>query len=93
VLLNSKKRFADVKLADFGLSALIRLGEAGYDPEESSKRKQYIGLKDMWGTKEYFAPEVIDMAYVFVVLCYCSSFLLFLFVTSPIHLLPPACIP
>lgn len=63
VLLSSKKRMCDVKLADFGLSALIRLGEGGYDPNESSKRKQYVGLKDMWGTKEYFAPEVIDMTY------------------------------
>ena len=63
VLLSSKKRMCDVKLADFGLSALIRLGEGGYDPEESSKRKQYVGLRDMWGTKEYFAPEVIDMTY------------------------------
>lgn len=63
VLLSSKKRQCDVKLADFGLSALIRLGEDGYDPEESSKRKQYVGLKELWGTKEYFAPEVIDRSY------------------------------
>ena len=52
-----------VKIADFGLSALIRLGENGYDEEESAKRKRYRGLQDMWGTKEYFAPELIDQAY------------------------------
>ena len=63
ILLSAKGRQSNVKLADFGLSALIRLGEQGYDPEESSKRKKYTGLRDMWGTKEYFAPEVIDQAY------------------------------
>jgi serine/threonine protein kinase len=53
----------ECKLADFGLSALVRLGEDGYDPDESGKRKLYTGLRDMWGTKEYFAPEVIAMKY------------------------------
>jgi len=53
----------DVKIADFGLSALVRIDEDGYDPEESGKRKRYDALKDMWGTKEYFAPEVINQAY------------------------------
>lgn len=62
ILLSNDGPNCDVKIADFGLSALIRLGE-GYDPEESSKRKQYIQLNDMWGTKEYFAPELINQAY------------------------------
>ena len=53
----------EIKIADFGLSALVRLGEGGYDPDESSKRKAYKGLKEVWGTKEYFAPEVIDASY------------------------------
>jgi serine/threonine protein kinase len=52
-----------MKIADFGLSALVRLDEGGYDAEESGKRKNYRLLKDMWGTKEYFAPEVIEQAY------------------------------
>ena len=52
-----------MKIADFGLSALVRIGEDGYDVEESSKRKKYKGLTEMWGTKEYFAPELIDQAY------------------------------
>jgi serine/threonine protein kinase len=54
---------ADVKIADFGLSALVRLDEDGYNAGESGKRKRYKNLKEMWGTKEYFAPEVIDQAY------------------------------
>jgi len=53
----------EVKLADFGLSALVRLDEDGYDAEESGKRKRYTHLKEMWGTAEYFAPEVINQAY------------------------------
>ena len=38
----------EVKIADFGLSALVRIGEDGYDVEESSKRKKYKGLTEMW---------------------------------------------
>jgi len=53
----------DVKIADFGLSALVRIDEEGYDAEESGKRKRYKALKEMWGTKEYFAPEVVEQAY------------------------------
>lgn len=53
----------DLKIADFGLSALVRIGEGGYDAEESSKRKSYCELREMWGTKEFFAPELIDQAY------------------------------
>jgi len=54
---------SDLKIADFGLSALVRLDEDGYDAAESSKRKNFRKLTDMWGTKEYFAPEVIEMGY------------------------------
>jgi serine/threonine protein kinase len=53
----------DIKIADFGLSALVRIDEDGYDAEESGKRKRYSSLTDMWGTKEYFAPELIEQAY------------------------------
>ena len=52
-----------IKIADFGLSALVRLGVKGYDPDESNKRKKFKELTDMWGTKEYFAPEMIRQAY------------------------------
>ncbi len=37
----------EVKLADFGLSALVRLDEDGYDAEESGKRKRYTHLKEV----------------------------------------------
>lgn len=63
ILLSNNSPNADLKIADFGLSALVRLNEDGYDADESSKRKSYSLLHDMWGTKEYFAPEVIDQNY------------------------------
>lgn len=37
----------EVKIADFGLSALVRLDEDGYDAEESGKRKRYSALKEV----------------------------------------------
>lgn len=63
ILLSNMKPEAEIKIADFGLSALVRLGEGGYDPDESNKRKRYCGLHETWGTREYFAPELIDQAY------------------------------
>ena len=62
VLLSSKKRQCEVKLADFGLSALIRLGEDGYDPGEQQAQALCRPERAL-GHKEYFAPEVIDRAY------------------------------
>jgi serine/threonine protein kinase len=38
---------SDLKIADFGLSALVRINEDGYDAEESGKRKKYSLLKDV----------------------------------------------
>lgn len=38
------------------------MGEYGYT-EDSFKRKNYAELTEMWGTKEMFAPELIDQAY------------------------------
>lgn len=46
ILLSDNGPNCDVKIADFGLSALVRLGD-GYDPEESSKRKQFKQLKEV----------------------------------------------
>jgi len=63
ILLSGQGASCEAKIADFGLSALVRIDEDGYDPEESGKRKNYTALRDMWGTKEYFAPEVINQAY------------------------------
>jgi serine/threonine protein kinase len=53
----------EIKIADFGLSAFVGVGEVGFDKEESLNRKRYRELRDMWGTKEYFAPELIQRAY------------------------------
>lgn len=46
----------EIKIVDFGLSALVLIGH-GYDPETSSKRKKYIHLLEPWGTPGYMAPE------------------------------------
>lgn len=53
----------EIKIADFGLSAFVGVGEVGFDKEEGLNRKRYKELRDMWGTKEYFAPELIQRAY------------------------------
>ena len=63
VLLSGNVHTGEVKIADFGLSALVKLGANGYDRTESSKRKEYKGLREMWGTASYFAPELIGGAY------------------------------
>jgi len=63
ILMSGTGATCEMKIADFGLSALVRIDEQGYDAEESGKRKNYRQLHDMWGTKEYFAPEVIEQAY------------------------------
>lgn len=41
----------EVKIADFGLSCILPLGEDGYDPDHSCKRKKYDKCDDMWGTR------------------------------------------
>ncbi len=49
----------EVRIADFGLSAIVRLGENGYDVTRSSKRKLFTDLHEPWGTAEYEAPELL----------------------------------
>lgn len=63
ILLHGGSNGSYVKLADFGLSALVQVGTRGYDPNESSKRKQYTGLRERWGTPMFYAPELIDGKY------------------------------
>ena len=46
------------KIADFGLSAIIPK-----IPKTSTKMKKYKKLKEVWGTKAYFAPEIYKKAY------------------------------
>ena len=36
-----------MKIADFGLSALVRIGEDGYHNSKSSRRKLYTGLHEV----------------------------------------------
>jgi serine/threonine protein kinase len=45
------------KITDFGLSTVIDV------PSSSQRRKSYNKLKQIWGTKENFAPEVYNQAY------------------------------
>jgi hypothetical protein len=47
VVLQGPVDTCEVKIADFGLSALVRLDEDGYDAEESGKRKRYTHLKEV----------------------------------------------
>jgi len=63
ILLQRVGTVLEVKIADFGLSAICRIGEDGYDADSSVKRKKYSKCRELWGTKEYFAPELINRAY------------------------------
>lgn len=63
ILIKGDREYGDVKIADFGLSALVHMNTRGYDRSQSSKRKEFTGLKECWGTPTYYAPEVIDCAY------------------------------
>ena len=63
ILLKRTQDSYDIKIADFGLSALVRIGEDGYHTGRSSRRKLYTGLHEPWGTAEYEAPELLNGAY------------------------------
>ena len=60
LLLSDSSHGGLVKIADFGLSALVQIGTKGYDPDESSKRKVFKGLRERWGTPMFYAPELIE---------------------------------
>jgi serine/threonine protein kinase len=66
ILLNGDVETGDAKIADFGLSALVRLGSKGYHCDDSAKRKRFNGLSDMWGTPTHYSPELISRAYGYV---------------------------
>lgn len=61
ILLLGEKTNGDIKIADFGLSALVRLGHDGYDIHDSTKRKGYNKLTEPWGTPLFYAPELIKV--------------------------------
>ena len=63
ILIKGNHEYGEVKIADFGLSALVRSENRSYDRNHSSKRKEFTGLQEMWGTACYFAPEVISRNY------------------------------
>jgi serine/threonine protein kinase len=52
-----------VKVADFGLSAVLDVATAERFKQFPATLKSYAKLKQMWGTTEYFAPEVYNKAY------------------------------
>ena len=45
------KDLMEVKIADFGLSCILPLGENGYDINHSVKRKKFDKCEEMWGTR------------------------------------------
>ena len=51
ILLQNVGDCLEVKIADFGLSAICELGVGGYDLEHSVKRKKYSACRELWGTK------------------------------------------
>jgi calcium-dependent protein kinase len=63
ILIKGDHEYGEVKLADFGLSALVQMSNSGYDRTASSKRKAFNGLREVWGTASYFAPELIARKY------------------------------
>eukprot|EP01032_Pedospumella_encystans_P010230 gene10230-11974_t len=59
---NGEKKYVP-KIADFGLSAVVGLNTNKDSMKMEREMKSFRKLKDMWGTKEYFAPEVYKKAY------------------------------
>jgi len=59
---NGEKKYVP-KIADFGLSAVVGLNTNKDTMKMEKEMKNFRKLKDMWGTKEYFAPEVYKRAY------------------------------
>ena len=52
-----------VKIADFGLSAVVAVRPNKNHSRETLAMKKLKLLREMWGTTEYFAPEVYQRAY------------------------------
>ena len=60
---HSGVREYNVKIADFGLSAVRDVKTSNSFQRSPTNLKNFHKLKEMWGTKEYFAPEVFKKAY------------------------------
>ena len=67
ILFNGDVETGTVKIADFGLSAQVALGNMGYHPTDSSKRKTYTGIHDRWGTgktvQTFSIPDLPHLAH------------------------------
>jgi len=61
LLLTEKDRNSDIKVGDFGLSAILPRG--AHDSSDKETMKCYNKLSDRWGTPQYFAPEMLRKAY------------------------------
>ena len=61
MLLTEKERTSDLKICDFGLSAVIPRAALDWGDKEAAKA--YKGLAEKWGTPQYFAPEMLWKAY------------------------------
>lgn len=70
-----------VKIADFGLSALASVKR---NENNSQKLKNLKALTEMWGTMEYFAPEIYEKAYGFQVDIWALGCILFEMLTGEI---------
>jgi len=65
ILLHGNIDNCDIKIADFGLSALVRLDENGYDAEESKKRKGMYVFMDVYFVVYMYGCMYVSM-YVYV---------------------------
>jgi len=63
VLVKGDREHGEIKIVDFGLSALVPASDKNYARDTSTKRKSYNKLRHRWGTLHYMAPEVIDRRY------------------------------
>ena len=62
LLLSTKERTSDLKVADFGLSARLPRDTTGRWGDKDFV-KAYDKLDDRWGTPQYFAPEMLKKRY------------------------------
>jgi len=69
----------EVKIADFGLSALIRIGEEGYHGSKSSRRKLFTGLHEVSCIHSLFVGRCFLLTIYLTIHVNCLSVL---FITS-----------
>ena len=92
ILFDGDFQTGTVKISDFGLSGQLVLGDSGYHPTDSSKRKNFTGMTDRWGTGKLSGLFLLIYSlYLFLCLaCRCPqmsiypiiSFTMLLFISS-----------